>query len=187
MTARRRWFDGQLDLDPDRLVFIDETGATTKMARLRGRAPRGERCIAAVPHGHWKTTTFTAGLRRSGLIAPMVLDGPMDGAAFLAYVEQVLIKDLTPGDVVVMDNLPAHKVSGVRQAIEGAGAQLLYLPPYSPDFNPIEMAFSKLKAILRKAAARTISALWDVIANALDAFTPSECKNYFIAAGYDPD
>ena len=187
MTARRRWFDGQLDLDPDRLVFIDETGATTKMARLRGRAPRGERCIAAVPHGHWKTTTFTAGLRRSGLIAPMVLDGPMDGAAFLAYVEQVLIKDLTPGDVVVMDNLPAHKVSGVRQAIEGAGARLLYLPPYSPDFNPIEMAFSKLKAILRKAAARTISALWDVIANALDAFTPSECKNYFIAAGYDPD
>lgn len=157
------------------------------MARLRGRAPRGERCIASVPHGHWKTTTFTAGLRRTGLIAPMVLDGPMDGAAFLAYVEQVLIKDLAPGDIVVMDNLPAHKVSGVRQAIEGVGAQLLYLPPYSPDFNPIEMAFSKLKAILRKAAARTVDALWDVIANALDAFSSSECENYFIAAGYDPD
>ena len=117
----------------------------------------------------------------------MVLDGPMDGAAFLAYVEQVLIKDLNPGDIVVMDNLPAHKVSGVRQAIEGVGARLLYLPPYSPDFNPIEMAFSKLKAILRKAAARTVDALWDVIASALDAFTPSECENYFIAAGYDPD
>ena len=156
------------------------------MARLRGRAPRGERCIAAIPHGHWKTTTFTAGLRTSGLVAPMVIDGPMDGAAFLAYVEQVLVKDLTPGDIVIMDNLPAHKVAGVRRAIEAAGARLLYLPPYSPDFNPIEMAFSKLKAILRKAAARTVDALWAAIADALDAFTPSECANYFAAAGYDP-
>ncbi len=185
LIARRLWFEGQLDLDPDRLVFIDETGATTKMARLRGRAPRGERCRASVPHGHWKTTTFTAGLRRSGLMAPMVLDGPMDGAAFLAYVEQVLIKELMPGDIVVMDNLPAHKVTGVRHAIEGAGAHLLYLPPYSPDFNPLEMAFSKLKAILRKAAARTVDELWNVIANALDAFTPIECQNYFAAAEYD--
>jgi transposase len=167
-------------------VFIDETGATTKMARLRGRAPRGERCIAAIPHGHWKTTTFTAGLRTTGLVAPMVIDGPMDGAAFLAYVEQVLVKDLAPGDIVIMDNLPAHKVAGVRRAIEAAGASLLYLPPYSPDFNPIEMAFSKLKAILRKAAARTVDALWAAIADALDAFTPSECANYFAAAGYDP-
>ena len=167
-------------------MFIDETGATTKMARLRGRAPRGERCIAAIPHGHWKTTTFTAGLRTSGLVAPMVIDGPMDGAAFLAYVEQVLVKDLTPGDIVIMDNLPAHKVAGVRRAIEAAGARLLYLPPYSPDFNPIEMAFSKLKAILRKAAARTVDALWAAIADALDAFTPAECANYFAAAGYDP-
>lgn len=157
------------------------------MARLRGRAPRGERCRASVPHGHWKTTTFTAGLRRSGLMAPMLLDGAMDGDAFLAYVEQVLVKELAPGDVVVMDNLPAHKVSGVRKAIENADAQLLYLPPYSPDFNPIEMAFSKLKAILRKAAARTVDALWKVIADALDAFTPEECQNYFTAAGYDPD
>lgn len=157
------------------------------MARLRGRAPRGERCRASVPHGHWKTTTFTAGLRRSGLMAPMVLDGPMDGAAFLAYVEQVLVKELTPGDVVIMDNLPAHKVSGVRQAIESAGARLVYLPPYSPDFNPIEQAFSKLKAILRKAAARTVEGLWSAIKNALDAFTPDECRNYFAAAGYDPD
>lgn len=157
------------------------------MARLRGRAPRGERCRASVPHGHWKTTTFTAGLRRSGLMAPMLLDGAMDGDAFLAYVEQVLVKELVPGDIVIMDNLPAHKVSGVSKAIETAGARLLYLPPYSPDFNPIEMAFSKLKAILRKAAARTVDALWKVIADALDAFTPQECQNYFAAAGYDPD
>lgn len=168
-------------------MFIDETGATTKMARLRGRSPRGERCRASIPHGHWKTTTFTAGLRRSGLMAPMVLDGPMDGTAFLAYVRQVLVRELAPGDVVIMDNLPAHKVGGVRQAIEAAGARLLYLPPYSPDFNPIEMAFSKLKALLRKAAARTVDDLWQVIADALDAFTPAECTNYFAAAGYEPE
>ena len=185
MIARRLWFEGQLDLDPDRLVFIDETGATTKMARLRGRAPRGERCRAAIPHGHWKTTTFTAGLRRDGLAAPMLLDGPMDGDAFLAYVEKVLVPELAPGDIVVMDNLPAHKVSGVEQAITAAGARLLYLPPYSPDFNPIEMAFSKLKALLRKAAARTIPDLWDAIAKAIDEFPPEECRNYFAAAGYD--
>lgn len=169
------------------MIFIDETGASTKMARLRGRAARGERCRASVPHGHWKTTTFTAGLRLSGLTAPMVLDGAMNGPAFLAYVEQVLAPDLAPGDIVVMDNLPAHKVAGVRQAIEAAGATLLYLPPYSPDFNPIEMAFSKLKAILRKAAARTVTDLWEAIAGALDAFTQSECQNYFAAAGYDLD
>lgn len=120
-------------------------------------------------------------------MAPMLLDGAMDGDAFLAYVEQVLVKELVPGDIVIMDNLPAHKVSGVSKAIETAGARLLYLPPYSPDFNPIEMAFSKLKAILRKAAARTVDALWKVIADALDAFTPQECQNYFAAAGYDPD
>jgi transposase len=187
LARRRLWFDRQPDLDPDRLIFIDETGANTKMARLRGRAPRGERCRAAIPHGHWKTTTFTAGLRAGGMIAPMLLDGPMHGAAFLAYVEQVLVPDLKPGDVVVMDNLPAHKVAGVRNAIEAAGARLLYLPPYSPDFNPIEMAFSKLKALLRKAAARTVDDLWDAIANCLDAFTPTECTNYFAAAGYDYD
>jgi transposase len=155
------------------------------MARLRGRAPRGERCRAAVPHGHWKTTTFTAGLRLSGLAAPMILDGPMDGAAFRAYVEHVLVPELAPGDVVVMDNLPAHRVGGVRQAIEAAGARLLYLPPYSPDFNPIELAFAKLKALLRAAAARTVPELWDAIGAALDAFTPAESRNYFAAAGYD--
>jgi len=157
------------------------------MARLRGWATRGERCRASVPHGHWKTTTFTAGLRLGGMAAPMLLDGPMHGTAFRAYVEQVLVPELRPGDIVVMDNLPAHKVSGVRDAIEGAGARLLYLPPYSPDFNPIEMAFSKLKALLRKAAARTVEDLWQAIADILDAFTPEECLNYFMAAGYDPD
>lgn len=155
------------------------------MARLHGRAPRGERCRAAVPHGHWKTTTFTAGLRLGGLAAPMILDGPMDGDAFRAYVEHVLVPELAPGDVVVLDNLPAHRVSGVRQAVEAAGATLLYLPPYSPDFNPIEMAFAKLKALLRATAARTVPELWDAIAAALDAFTPAECRNYFAAAGYD--
>ena len=186
-AAREAWFDGQLDLDPSKLVFIDETGASTKMARLRGRAKKGERCRAAVPHGHWKTTTFTAGLRLGGLSAPMVLDGPMDGAAFLAYIEQVLAPELSNGEVVVMDNLPAHKVKGVRQAIEKAGAQLRYLPSYSPDFNPIEHAFAKLKAHLRKAAARTIPELWEEIAETIDTFEPDECANYFTAAGYDPE
>jgi transposase len=186
-AARRAWFEHQPDLHPTNLVFIDETGASTKMARLRGRAPRGERCRASIPHGHWKTTTFTAALRLDGLAAPMILDGPMHGTAFRAYVEQVLVPELRPGDVVVMDNLPAHKVAGVREAIEAAGARLLYLPPYSPDFNPIEMAFAKLKAHLRKAAAQTIPDLWDAIAEALGAFTPNECVNYFAAAGYDLD
>ena len=157
------------------------------MARLRGRAPMGERCRAAIPHGHWKTTTFTAGLRLNGLAAPMVLDSPMDGTAFLAYVEQILAPELEPDDIVVMDNLPAHKVTGVRTAIEGAGARLLYLPPYSPDFNPIEMAFAKLKALLRKAAARTVDDLWQAITHNIELFTPDECKNYFCAAGYDPN
>jgi transposase len=155
------------------------------MARLYGRTPRGERCRAAVPYGHWKTATFTAGLRAGGLAAPMILDGPMDGDAFRAYVTQVLVPELARGDVVVMDNLPAHKVRGVQEAIEAAGAKLLYLPPYSPDFNPIEMAFAKLKALLRAAAARTIPDLWDALKNAADAFTPNECRNYFAAAGYD--
>ena len=157
------------------------------MARLRGRAPRGQRCRAAVPHGHWKTTTFTAGLRLSGLTAPLVLDGPMNGPAFLAYVQQMLGPTLTPGDIVIMDNLPAHEVSGVRQAIEAAGARVLYLPPYSPDFNPIEQVFAKLKAILRKAAARTISHLWRVIGDAIEQFTPAECANFFRNSGYEPE
>lgn len=157
------------------------------MARVRGRAPRGQRCVAAIPHGHWKTTTFTGALRLNGMTAPMVLDGPMNGAAFKAYVGQVLAPTLKPGDIVVMDNLSAHKHADIREIIEAAGATLLYLPPYSPDFNPIENAFAKLKAILRKAAARTLEDLWDVIGRALGAFSPEECANYFAAAGYAPN
>ena len=188
-VAERRedWFCDQPNLDPERLIFIDETGASTRMTRLRGRAKKGERCRAAVPHGHWKTTTFTAGLRLSGVAAPMLLDGPMNGDAFRAYVERVLVPELTPGDVVVMDNLPAHKVTGIRQSIEAAGASLLYLPPYSPDFNPIEMAFSKLKALLRKAAARSIDELWQTMALAIEQITAQDCRGYFTAAGYEPE
>ncbi len=157
------------------------------MARLRGRAPRGQRLRSGVPRGHWKTTTFVAGLRLTGMMAPFVLDGPMNQPAFLAYVSQVLVPELRPGDVVVLDNLPAHKDPRVRAMIEAAGASLLYLPPYSPDFNPIENAFAKLKALLRKAAERTIEGLWTTIGRLLDAFTPAECANYFRAAGYEPD
>jgi transposase len=157
------------------------------MARLRGRAPKGERLRAGIPHGHWKTTTFVAGLRLTGLVAPMVLDGPINRNAFQAYVDQVLVPALSPGDVVVMDNLGSHKGPAVRRAIEAGGARLLYLPPYSPDFNPIENAFAKLKALLRKAAERTIDALWTTIGRLLDAFTPTECANYFRAAGYEPE
>jgi transposase len=186
-AARAAWFDGQLDLDPARLVFLDETGVNTKMARLRGRCARGARLRAGVPHGHWKTTTFVAGLRLSGLSAPMVLEGPMTRAMFLAYVEQVLGPTLRPGDVVIMDNLPAHKGAAVRAAIEATGALLLLLPPYSPDFNPIENAFSKFKALLRKAAARTKDALWKAIGRLIETFTSQECANYFAAAGYDPE
>jgi transposase len=187
LARRRAWFAMQPELDPAHLVFVDETGTSTKMARLRGRSRRGERCRASVPHGHWKTTTFVGGLRLSGMTAPMVLDGPMHGAAFRAWVEQMLAPTLRSGDIVVMDNLPAHRVAGVREAIEAKGARLRYLPPYSPDFNPIEMIFSKLKAYLRKAAARTLDALWDAIADALDTLNGDDCTNCFIAAGYDPE
>lgn len=185
MNRREAWFEGQLDLVPHTLVFIDETGANTKMARLHGRAPRGERLRVPIPHGHWKTTTFVGALRLTGMTAPMVLDGPMTGEWFLAYTEQVLVPTLRPGDVVILDNLPAHKGAAVRAAVEAAGATLLFLPPYSPHFNPIENAFAKLKTLLRKAAARTVDQLWRVIAESIDAFTPNECANYFAAAGYD--
>ena len=157
------------------------------MARTHGRAPRGERLRSPVPHGHWKTTTFVAGLRNSGMVAPMVLDGPINGVAFQAYVDQVLVSELRPGDIVILDNLGSHKGAGVRAAIEAAGASLLYLPPYSPDFNPIENAFAKLKAMLRKAAARTVEGLWNTIGRIIDAFSPAECANYFAAAGYDAE
>jgi transposase len=186
LKRREAWFEGQLDLDPTRLVFIDETWATTNMARKYGRAPKGERLRAGVPHGHWKTTTFIAALRVAGLTAPMVLDGPINGLWFQAYIEQVLVPTLSAGDIVVMDNLGSHKGAGVRKAVEAVGATLLYLPPYSPDFNPIEKAFAKLKALLRKAAERTVDGLWNKIGELLGAFTANECANFFTAAGYEP-
>jgi len=184
-AAREAWFEGQLDLDPDRLVFIDETAANTAMARRYGRAPRGERCRMSVPQGHWKTTTVTAALRTSGITAPWLLDGAMNGQAFRTYVADVLAPTLQPGDTVVLDNLPAHKVGGIRERIEAVGARLLYLPAYSPDFNPIGLAFAKLKALLRSAAARTIPDLWDAIRRSLTRFAPAECRAYLAAAGYD--
>ena len=182
--ARQRWKARQALLDTTRLVFVDETGTSTKMVRTHGRCRRGQRLIGKAPFGHWKTNTFTAGLRCDGLVAPFVLDGPMNGEAFLVYVETVLAPSLSAGDIVVIDNLPAHKVAGVRAAIEASGAFLLYLPPYSPDLNPIEMAFAKLKTLLRKAAARTRDSLWDAIADVLSAFSPAECANYLAHAGY---
>jgi transposase len=168
-------------------VFIDETGLSTKMARLRGRCTRGERLRSGIPHGHWRTTTFVAGLRLNGFSAPMVMDGPMTRPWFLAYLAQVLAPTLQPGDLVIMDNLPAHKGGAVRTVIEATGAKLMLLPPYSPDFNPIENAFAKLKALLRTAAARTKEALWQITGDLLDQFSQQECANYFAAAGYEPE
>ena len=186
MAAHRRlWRTWQRHMDPARFVFLDETGASTKMVRGYGWAPRGERLVDAAPHGHWRTATFVAGLRGAGLVAPLVLDGPMTGAAFRAYVEQVLAPELSPGDAVVLDNLAAHKVAGVREAIAAAGASALYLPPYSPDLNPIEQVFAKLKALLRRAAARTKEALWATIGGLLDLFSPAECRNYLANCGYE--
>jgi len=157
------------------------------MARSHGRARRGERLRMGVPHGHWQTTTFVAGLTVRGMIAPFVVSGAINRTVFEAYVDKVLVPELRPGDVVIMDNLSSHKGPEVRARIESAGARLLFLPPYSPDFNPIENAFAKLKAMLRKAAERTVEGLWTVIGRIIDSFTPDECANYFAAAGYDPD
>jgi transposase len=171
-------------MNPAQLIFIDETWATTNMTRLRGRCQRGKRLVAAVPHGHWRTSTFVAGLRMTGLTAPLVLDGAMNGDAFRAYVDQILAPTLVPGDIVIMDNLRSHKVAGVCAAIEARGASLLYLPPYSPDLNPIEQSFAKLKALIRKAAARSRDALWNAIGQLLSRFVPHECANYFANAGY---
>lgn len=173
-----------LGIDPRRLVFIDETGVNTKMTRTYGRSPRGSRVVAKVPHGHWKTTTFVAALRDEGLTAPTVIDGAMNGDLFLAYVQQQLVPALKPGDIVVMDNLASHKRAGVREAIEAAGAQLVYLPPYSPDLNPIELAFSKLKWLVRSAEERTVEGLWNFLGQVLDRFTATECLNYFRHCGY---
>jgi transposase len=171
-------------MDPERFVFIDETATTTNMTRRYGRCPSNQRLVAKAPHGHWKTTTFVAGLRKSGITAPLVLDGPMTGSIFRAYAEQFLAPTLEPGDVVVMDNLSAHKVEGVRQAIENAGASILYLPPYSPDLTPIEQVFAKLKAILRKTAARTKEALWNAIRMALEQCDADEFDGYLRHCGY---
>ena len=168
-------------------MFIDETWTKTNMARTHGRAPRGERLRMGFPHGHWKTTTVAAGLTTRGMVAPFVLSGPINRHAFEIYVERVLVPELRSGDVVVMDNLSSHKGPRTRALIEAAGANLLFLPPYSPDFNPIENAFAKLKALLRKAAERTVDGLWAAIGRIVETFAPAECANYFSACGYDPD
>jgi transposase len=181
------WFEGQIDLDPDRLIFVDESWASTNMARRYGRCRRGERLRMSVPHGHWKTTTFIAGLRNSGIVAPFVIDRPVNRTIFETWVQRVLVPNLRQGDIVIMDNLSSHKGPRVRALIEAAGATLRYLPPYSPDFNPIEKAFAKLKALLRKEAARTVEALWSAIGRIIDLITPAECVNMFASAGYDPD
>ena len=171
-------------LDPAKLVFLDETGANTKMTRRYGRAPRGERLVEAVPHGHWKTTTFVAALRADGLVAPMVTDGAMNGDLFVAYVEQILTPTLRAGDTVLMDNLSSHKRVAVVRAIEGAGCSAVYLPPYSPDYNPIELAFAKVKARLRAAELRTIDKVENFFGTVHEAFTADECRGYIRHAGY---
>ena len=171
-------------LDPARLVFIDETAASTKMVRLSGRCPRGARLVGHAPHGHWKTITFVAGLRNDGMVAPFVVDGPMNGSTFVCYIKQCLAPTLDRRDVVIMDNLAAHKVAGVRDAIEAVGTTLCYHPQYSPDFNPIEQSFSKLKAHLREAAERTVAGLCRRIGAIVPSFTAPECTNYFEHAGY---
>lgn len=185
MARRRdRWKRHQHRIDPRRLVFIDETWAKTNMTRLRGWAPRGRPLLAKVPFGHWKTLTFLAALRHDRIEAPCVIDGPINGLTFTAWVEQFLVPTLKPGDVVVMDNLGSHKGKAVRQAIRAVGARLLFLPPYSPDLNPIEQVFAKLKTLLRKADERTVEATWRRIGALLDAFPPHECANYLRNAGY---
>ncbi len=185
--ARREWQarrQPRMRLEPHRLVFIDETGTNTKMTRLRGRCPKGQRLKAKAPFGHWKTQTFIAGLRCHGLTAPWVIDQPMNRRSFDLYVETQLAPTLAKGDVVILDNLTAHKSPNAEKAIRARGAWLLFLPPYSPDLNPIEMAFAKFKAHLRERAVRTIDALWQVIGDICDLFSPTECRNYFTAAGY---
>jgi transposase len=183
-AARAEWRAGQAGLDPARLVFVDETWATTNLARRYGWGPTAGRVAGAVPHGHWKVTTFVAALRAAGLVAPMAVDGAITGELFRAYAERVLAPELGPGDVVVMDNLQCHKVAGVAEAIRRAGARLVYLPPYSPDLNPIELAFAKLKAELRRRAERTVDRLWAAFGESLDWVSPAECRNYFRHSGY---
>ena len=182
--ARRRWMLEQGLFDPARLVFVDETATSTNMARSHGRCARGVRLIGHVPQSHWQTITFVAGLRHDAMVAPMVVEGPITAEMFLAYVEQCLVPTLKHGDIVVIDRLKAHFAAGVREAIEAAGATLLYLPQYSPDLDPIELAFAKFKALLRKAAERSVRSLWRRIGSLIPKFTPQECANYFRHAGY---
>lgn len=184
--ARKRgfWQKHQGRIDPKRFVFIDETWAKTNMEPLRGWSPIGQRLTAKVPFGHWKTMTFLAGLRHDRIVAPWVFDGPINGASFTVYVEQVLVPTLAAGDIVVLDNLSSHKSLAVRKAIRSVGARLLFLPPYSPDLNPIEQVFAKLKHLLRKAAKRTVEATWRQIGDLLADFSPIECANYLVNSGY---
>jgi len=184
--ARRRaqWMSRQGQIDPERLVFIDETWTKTNMGPLSGWAPHGQRLVAKVPHGHWKTTTFLAALRHDRIEAPWLIDGPIDGEGFRAYVETALVPTLKSGDLVIMDNLGSHKGKAIRRAIRSAGARLFFLPKYSPDLNPIEQVFAKLKHLLRNAASRTLESLVAAIGELLGTFTPQECANYFANAGY---
>jgi transposase len=184
LKQRQHWFDSQLDLDPECLVFIDETWTATNMIRSYGRCPKGERLRMGFPHGHRKTTKLVAGLRMTGMVAPMVLDGPINGDRFEADVAQVLVPELRPGDVVTMDNLSSHKRAAVTEGIEAVGATTCFLPPYSRDFNPIEKALSRLKAMLRKPGERAVDGLWDLIGMLVDIFKPDECDNYFKSCGY---
>ena len=187
MARRRaRWRKHQGKVEPRRLIFIDETWVKTNMTRTHGRCAIGQRLVAKVPHGHWKTLTFVAALRCNGLTAPCVFDGPINARSFLAYVTHFLVPTLRPGDIVVIDNLGSHKGAAVRRAIRAAGAYLFFLPPYSPDLNPIEQVFAKLKALLRKAAARSIEEVTQAIGTLLDEFTAEECANYFVNSGYAP-
>jgi transposase len=185
-VARRRaaWKRVQPRIDVSGFVCIDETWTKTNMAPLRGWSPVGERCLTHVPHGHWKTQTCVAGLTPAGIIAPCVFDGPINGESFLAYVEQILVPELSSRNTVILDNLGSHKSEAVRQAIRGTGARLLFLPPYSPDLNPIEQAFAKLKHLLRKARQRTITTVWKTVGEILQTFSAEECQNYFINAGW---
>lgn len=182
--ARDAWRASQPAFDPTRLIFIDETWVKTNMVRLYGRSPKGTRLIDRTPHGHWQTSTFVGGLCCDGIVAPTVFDGAINGVLFLAYVQQQLVPVLRPGDTVIMDNLSSHKVAGVRKAIEDTGATLRYLPPYSPDLNPIEMLFSKFKAILRAMATRTVETLWNALGKIADMVAPKECRNFIAHAGY---
>jgi len=182
--ARTEWKEQQPDWNPGKLVFLDETAVATHLTRLRGRSMRGTRCVAHTPHGHYKSTTFIAGLRCDGVSAPLVMDGAMDGAMFVTWVRQCLAPSLRAGDVVIADNLSSHKVAGVREALQAVGADIMYLPPYSPDLNPIEKLFAKLKAMLRKAGKRTVQALWDEVGRLIDTISPQECMNYFKSCGY---